>query len=45
VWYKPELAKTEKELADEELSALIKKPLREKKKKGGAADKEAAPAK
>jgi len=32
-WYKPELVKTEKELEDEELKALLAKPLRENKKK------------
>jgi hypothetical protein len=31
-WYKPELVKTEKELEDEELKALVAKPLRESKK-------------
>ncbi|KAI5122766.1 hypothetical protein M0805_009848 [Coniferiporia weirii] len=33
VWYKPELVKTEKELEDEELTALLTKKLREDKKK------------
>ena len=33
VWYKPELVKTEKELEDEELKALVTKKLREDKKK------------
>ena len=32
VWYKPELVKTEKELEDEELKALLTKSLRENKK-------------
>ncbi|KAI3614948.1 pa2g4 protein [Moniliophthora roreri] len=32
IWYKPELVKTEKELADEELKSLLSKPLRENKK-------------
>lgn len=41
VWYKPELVKTEKELDDEEFKGLIKKPLREKKKKA-AGEKDAA---
>jgi hypothetical protein len=31
-WYKPELVKTEKEVADEELKATLAKPLRENKK-------------
>ena len=33
VWYKPELLKTEKELEDEDLKALLTKKLREDKKK------------
>jgi len=33
VWYKPSLLKTEKEVEDEELKALLSKPLREPKKK------------
>ncbi|KAL0577130.1 hypothetical protein V5O48_004844 [Marasmius crinis-equi] len=33
LWYKPELVKTEKELEDEELKALLTKSLRENKKK------------
>jgi hypothetical protein len=32
VWYKPELVKTEKELEDEELKALLARNLRENKK-------------
>ena len=48
VWYKPELVKTEKEVADEELKAALAKPLRENKKnKKKAAKKtegDAAPA-
>jgi hypothetical protein len=31
-WYKPELVKTEKELEDEELKALLARNLRENKK-------------
>jgi len=38
VWYKPELVKSEKTLADEELKELINKPLREKKAKKEAAE-------
>jgi len=37
VWYKPEKLKTSKELEDEELKALIVRPLREKKSKRKAA--------
>jgi hypothetical protein len=33
LWYKPELVKTDKELDDEELKELSKKPLRERKVK------------
>lgn len=33
IWYKPELVKTDKELEDEELKALLTKKLREDKKK------------
>ncbi|KAH8831467.1 proliferation-associated protein 1 [Flagelloscypha sp. PMI_526] len=33
VWYKPELVKTEKEVEDEEIVALLKKGLRDPKKK------------
>jgi hypothetical protein len=50
IWYKPELVKTDKELEDEELKALLVRNLRENKKSKkkktkteGAAD-EAAPA-
>lgn len=32
IWYKPELVKTEKELEDEELKALLARNLRESKK-------------
>lgn len=32
IWYKPELVKTEKELEDEELKALMTRSLRENKK-------------
>lgn len=35
VWYKPELVKSEKKLEDEELCALLARPLRESKKKKG----------
>ncbi|KAI5886035.1 proliferation-associated protein 1 [Schizophyllum commune H4-8] len=41
VWYKPELVKTEKELEDEELKALLAKGLRENKKSKKKAAKEA----
>ena len=39
VWYKPELVKTEKEVEDEELKALLAKNLRENKKKARKAKK------
>lgn len=42
VWYKPDLVKSEKELEDEELKALLTKPLRENKKKKKAKDAEGA---
>lgn len=32
IWYKPDLVKSEKEVADEELKALLTKGLRENKK-------------
>jgi hypothetical protein len=32
IWYKPELLKTDKELEDEELKALLARSLRESKK-------------
>ena len=41
MWYKPELVKTEKELEDEELKALLAKGLRENKKSKKKAAKEA----
>ncbi|KAF8638343.1 hypothetical protein AX17_002363 [Amanita inopinata Kibby_2008] len=41
VWYKPELIKTEKELEDEELKALIMRNLRENKKSKKKAAKKA----
>ena len=41
VWYKPELVKTEKELEDEELKALLAKGLRENKKSKKKVAKEA----
>ena len=37
VWYKPELAQTEKELEDAELKDLVVRKLREKKKKADEA--------
>jgi hypothetical protein len=43
VWYKPEKLKTSKELEDEDLKALVVRPLREKKakkKKAAAAEGE-----
>jgi len=47
IWYKPELLKTEKEIADEELKALLARNLREskksKKKAAKKAEGEAAP--
>ncbi|KAI6108071.1 proliferation-associated protein 1 [Pisolithus sp. B1] len=42
VWYKPELVKTDKELEDEELKALLTKPLRETKKKKKTKEAEGA---
>ncbi|PBK75701.1 proliferation-associated protein 1 [Armillaria solidipes] len=45
IWYKPELVKTEKELEDEELKALLARNLRENKKnkkKKAKAEEEAA---
>jgi hypothetical protein len=33
VWYKPEKLRTNKELEDEALKALVERPLREKKPK------------
>lgn len=50
IWYKPELVKTDKELEDEELKALLVRNLRENKKskkkktKTEGAGDEAAPA-
>jgi len=41
VWYKPELIKTEKELEDEEVKALISRNLRENKKSKKKAAKKA----
>lgn len=40
VWYKPELVKTEKELEDEELKALLARNLRESKKSKKKAKKD-----
>lgn len=45
IWYKPELVKTEKELEDEELKAILARNLRENKKskkKKAKADADAA---
>ncbi|KAL4064408.1 proliferation-associated protein 1 [Scleroderma citrinum] len=42
VWYKPELVKSDKELDDEELKALLTKPLRENKKKKKAKETDGA---
>ena len=46
VWYKPDLVKSDKEIVDEELKALLTRSLREGKKNkkakkaGGSADEE-----
>jgi hypothetical protein len=41
IWYKPELIKTEKELEDEEIKALVSRNLRESKKSKKKAAKKA----